>query len=317
MRNPLEQRDLAGCPGGASETVVSSPLAAESLRVRLADFVELAKLRISSLVLVVAAIGFCLASAGPLDLLLLFHTMIGTALTAAAANTINQLIEREYDRLMPRTMDRPIAAGRVSPVEAFVFGSICLVLGLLILGLLVNPLATVLAAATFGLYIFAYTPLKRRTVFNTMVGAVPGALPPMIGYAGAGGELGPWAWMLFAILFVWQLPHFFAIAWMYREDYRLGGYKMLSVVDPTGRRTVRQTIFFTLLLIAATLVPSMFGYVGPWATAAAIILGVMLLAVAARMARRLSYQTARSMLLASVIYLPILLILLLLDRVGA
>lgn len=316
MKSPLEQRDVAGCSAGASDGAISPPLAADSMRVRFSDFIELAKLRISSLVLVVTAIGFCLASPGPIDLLLLFHTLVGTALTAAAANTINQLIEREYDRLMPRTMDRPIAAGRVSPLEAFIFGGVCLAVGLLILILLVNPLATALAAATFGLYIFVYTPLKRKTVHNTVIGAVPGALPPMIGYAGASDELGPWAWALFGILFVWQLPHFFAIAWMYREDYRLGGYKMLSVVDPTGTCTRRQTVFYTIVLIVVSLLPCAFGLVGAMGLAGAAATGAALLWFALGMSRRLSFESARLMLLASVIYLPVLLVLLFFDRVG-
>lgn len=316
MKAPLEQRDAAGWSAGAPDSALSRPLAADSIRVRFSDFIELAKLRISSLVLVVTAIGFCLASPGPIDLVLLFHTLVGTALTAAAANTINQLIERAYDRLMPRTMDRPIAAGRVSPQEAFIFGGICLVFGLFILALLVNPLATALAAATFGLYIFVYTPLKRKTVHNTLIGAVPGALPPMIGYAGASGELGPWAWALFGILFVWQLPHFFAIAWMYREDYRLGGYKMLSVVDPTGARTRRQTVAYTCVLILASLVPGILGLIGASGMAGAAAAGAALLWFAMGMSRRLSFESARLMLLASVIYLPILLILFFVDRVG-
>lgn len=310
-------RAVSGAASGAVSGAVSPrSLAAESLRVRLADFVELAKLRISALVLVVTAVGFCLGAAGPIDIALLFHTLLGTALTAAAANTLNQLVEREYDRLMPRTMDRPIAAGRVSTTEALVFGSVCAVLGLAELVVFANPLTALLAAATIGLYLFAYTPLKRHTSANTLVGAVPGALPPMIGYAGATGELGAWAWLLFAILFVWQLPHFFAIAWMYREDYRLGGYRMLSVVDPTGRRLVRQTIGFSVLLVAVSLLPTWFGYAGLYYAAIALLLGGAWLVFAARMARRLTHGSARALLLVSVIYLPLLLIFLLLDRVN-
>lgn len=321
----MKQTHATGCalqPSGVASSAASSAvtpraLTAESLRVRLADFIELTKLRISALVLVVTAVGFCLGAADGIDAVLLFHTLLGTALTAAAANTLNQLMEREYDRLMPRTMDRPIAAGRVSVTEALVFGLVCAVFGLLVLALFVNVLAAMLSAATIALYLFVYTPLKRLTSANTLVGAVPGALPPLIGYAGSAGELGPWAWLLFAILVVWQLPHFFAIAWMYREDYRLGGYRMLSVVDPTGRRLIRHTIGYSLLLVAVSLLPWLLGYTGAIGAAAAILLGAVWMVYCVRMARHLSHATARAMLLVSVIYLPILLVSLLLNRVGA
>jgi heme o synthase len=284
------------------------------LRMRLADYCILGKVRISLLVLVVTAIGFCLGSKGPVDLALLVHTLLGTGLVAIAANTLNQYMERQFDRLMVRTADRPIPAGRLTANEALTFGAVCAVVGLIYMILTVNRWATTLAAATLILYLFAYTPLKRRTVLNTWVGALPGALPPMIGFAAAHGRLNALAWTLFAILFVWQLPHFFAIAWMYREDYARGGYRMLSVADPSGTATRRQSVALCVVMLVVSLAPSLLGYAGAYALVGAVILGVAWLAVAVRMARRLNDANARLMLLASVVYLPALMMLLLLDR---
>ncbi|MBI5764975.1 MAG: protoheme IX farnesyltransferase [Planctomycetes bacterium] len=309
---PLEKSDI----GGAIGTV--PPLIAQSLpallRMRFADYCILGKLRISVLVLIVTAIGFCLGTRGDVGLLALANAIIGTALVAIAANTLNQYMEREFDRLMIRTADRPIPAGRLTPAEAMAFGIVCGVVGLAYLWIATNPLATALAALTLFLYLFAYTPLKRRTAWNTWVGAVPGALPPMIGFAAAHNGLATPAWLLFAILFVWQLPHFFAIAWMYREDYARGGYQMLSTVDPSGRATRVQTVTLTMLMIVVSLAPSMLGFAGPFAGIGAVLLGAGLFVVAVRMAKDLSHATARTMLLATVIYLPLLMTLLVLDR---
>jgi len=313
---PFEHGDTGAAACAAAVQIpapVSIPLPA-FLRMRLADYCILGKARISLLVLVVTAIGFCLGCNGPVDLALLIHTLVGTGLVAIAANTLNQYMERSFDRLMVRTADRPIPAGRLAPNEALAFGVVCAALGLGYLSLTVAWLATALAAATLVLYLFAYTPLKRRTVLNTWVGAVPGALPPMIGFAAAHGGLNALAWTLFAILFVWQLPHFFAIAWMYREDYARGGYRMLSVVDPSGTATRRQSVALCVVMLAVSLAPSLLGYAGAYALVGAVILGVAWLAVAVRMARRLTDANARLVLLASVVYLPALMMLLLLDR---
>lgn len=310
--HPFEKSDA----GGAVGTV--PPLMAPSLpvllRMRFADYCILSKLRISVLVLIVTAIGFCLGTRGDVGLLALANAIIGTALVAIAANTLNQYMEREFDRLMIRTADRPIPAGRLTPAEAMAFGVVCGVVGLAYLWIATNPLATGLAAITLFLYLFAYTPLKRYTAWNTWVGAIPGALPPMIGFAAAHNGLATPAWLLFAILFVWQLPHFFAIAWMYREDYARGGYRMLSTVDPTGRATRVQTVALTILMIAVSLAPTILGFAGAYAGAGALLLGAGLLVIAVRMAKDLSRSTARAMLLATVIYLPLLLTLLVLDR---
>lgn len=311
MSRPLEQHDL---PAGASGALAVGRVAVA--RPRLADFAELAKLRISSLVLVVTAIGFGLGAPEGMSLSGVTATLIGVFFVAAAANTLNQLMEREFDRLMPRTMDRPIAAGRVSPNEALVMGLASGLIGVILLSFTTNLLATLLAVATILLYLFAYTPLKRRTVHNTLIGAVPGALPPLIGYAAAANTLGADAWFLFAVLFLWQLPHFYAIAWMYREDYRLGGYKMLSVVDPCGRSTRVQSVLYTVVLIGVTLIPAVMGRAGILYASGAAMLGLGFFVATIRMARTLTRATARATLLASVIYLPLLLGLLLIDRLG-
>lgn len=284
------------------------------LRMRLADYCILGKVRISVLVLIVAAIGFCLGSVGPVNLVLLFHTLLGTCLVAISANTLNQFIERDLDRLMMRTADRPIPAGRLTPQEALTFGTVCGVVGTVYLIVLVNTWAASLAGATILLYLFAYTPLKRVTAWNTWVGAVPGALPPVIGFAAAHRGLAPLAWMLFGVLFVWQLPHFFAIAWMYREDYERGGYRMLANVDPTGRSTRRQTLALSVVLMVVSILPVMAGYVSLLAGVAILLAGAAMIAAAAGMSQELTRSTARRVLLASVIYLPIVMMLYLIGR---
>lgn len=310
--HPFEKGDAGGAVGTAPPLM--APSLPVLLRMRFADYCILSKLRISVLVLIVTAIGFCLGTRGDVGLLALANAIIGTALVAIAANTLNQYMEREFDRLMIRTADRPIPAGRLTPAEAMAFGVVCGVVGLAYLWIATNPLATGLAAITLFLYLFAYTPLKRYTAWNTWVGAIPGALPPMIGFAAAHNGLATPAWLLFAILFVWQLPHFFAIAWMYREDYARGGYRMLSTVDPTGRATRVQTVALTILMIAVSLAPTIMGFAGAYAGTGALLLGAGLLVIAVRMARYLSHSTARAMLLATVIYLPLLMTLLVLDR---
>ena len=285
------------------------------LRMRFADYCILGKVRISLLVLVVTAVGFCLGSVGPVNLVLLLHTLVGTCLVAIAANTLNQFIERDYDRLMIRTADRPIPAGRLTQLEALTFGVICGVIGSAYLVVFVNFWAASLAGATILIYLFAYTPLKRMTVWNTWVGAVPGALPPVIGFVAAHRGLTALAWMLFAVLFIWQLPHFFAIAWMFREDYARGGYRMLATVDASGRSTRWQTLALAGVLIPVSLLPVLLGEVSLLAGAGLLIAGGYLLRAAVGMSRRLTHGSARSVLLASVIYLPVIMMLYLLGRI--
>ena len=287
------------------------------LRMRFADYCILGKVRISVLVLIVTAIGFCLGSSGAVNLALLIHTLIGTCLVAISANTLNQFIERDLDRLMIRTADRPIPAGRLTPLEALTFGTICGIVGSAYLVLFVNLWAASLAGATILLYLFAYTPLKRVTAWNTWVGAVPGALPPLIGFAAAHRGLTALAWMLFAVLFIWQLPHFFAIAWMYREDYARGGYRMLATVDPSGRSTRWQTLALSVMLVAISLLPVTSRYVSVAAGVGILVAGAAMIAAALVMSRRLTRETARRVLLASVIYLPIVMMLYLLGRVAS
>lgn len=317
MNGPLEQRD-GSLSAGAVSSGLLSPAGVETAtdsRGRLADFCELGKVRLSLLVLLVTAAGFGLGSDGPVDLLGLCHTVIGTALVAFAANALNQIIEREHDGRMQRTADRPLPAGRMTVVEALAVSLSLAASGLVYLITLVNLLAAALAGLTLLLYLVAYTPLKRRTPLNTLVGAVPGAIPPMIGYAAARGGLDLAGWLLFVILFVWQLPHFFSIAWLYREDYARAGYRMLSVVDPTGGSTGRQTVGYTGLLLLVSLIPTLVGLAGPGYLAAAALLGVGLLIVAVRFAAARTRAAARALLIASIAYLPLLMAFMMLDWV--
>lgn len=318
MKSPVERSD-GGLPSSPAPADVfsSSGLAADaSWRRRLADYAELAKVRLSLLVIFVTAAGFCLGSAGPVDIVGLFHVLVGTSLVAFAANALNQVIERDHDRLMRRTADRPLPAGRISPAEATAFGFVLAAVGVALLSTLTNLLAASLAAATLLLYLLAYTPLKRRTPLNTLVGAVPGAIPPMIGFAAAAGSLNATAWILFAVLFLWQLPHFFAIAWLYREDYARGGYKMLSVVDPSGKAIARQTVVFTALLLVCSLLPAWLGIVGQAYPLGASLMGGAILFVAIRFAQDRDRASARALLLASIAYLPLLTMLLVLTHIA-
>lgn len=318
MKNPVEKSD-GGLPSSPvpAEALASAGLVADaSWRRRLADYAELAKVRLSLLVIFVTAAGFCLGAQGPVDILSLFHVLVGTSLVAFAANALNQVIERDHDRLMSRTADRPLPSGRISPAEATAFGFVLAVVGVALLSTLTNLLAASLAAATFLLYLLAYTPLKRRTPLNTLVGAVPGAIPPLIGFAAAAGTLTATAWILFAILFLWQLPHFFAIAWLYREDYALGGYKMLSVVDPSGKAIARQTVAFTVLLLICSLLPAWLGNVHQAYPLGASLMGGAFLFVAIRFAQDRNRSSARVLLLASIAYLPLLTMLLVITHIA-
>lgn len=319
MKAPNEHGDGSGASGSVAQASMTAGALWQRAQSpsRVADYSELVKLRLSLLVLVVTAAGFCIGSPATLDIPLLLHGVLGTALVAFGANALNQVMERKFDRLMPRTANRPVAAGRISPQEAAAFGIASGICGIVYLALLTNVLAAAIAALTIFLYLVAYTPLKRITCANTLVGALPGALPPVIGFAVASGSVTTPAWLLFAILYFWQLPHFFAIAWMYREDYRLGGYRMLSVVDPTGQRTGRWTIATLIGLIGVSMLPLFTAMVGMAYAIGAIVLGIGFLLPALRLAAHRSQPAARAVLLASLAYLPLLMMLLLLDRVGA
>ncbi len=243
--------------------------------------------------------------------------MAGAWLVAGGASTWNQYLERSSDLRMRRTAGRPLPSGRLAPTEAALFGAVLGVAGTATLALGVNAISAAVAAATFLLYVFVYTPLKPRTTLNTAVGAIPGALPPMIGWAAATGRLGVEAWALFLIVFLWQFPHFLAIAWLYRDDYARGGHRMLPSVDPAGSLTGRQASVYALALVPAALLPTTIGLAGPAYFAGALALGVFYLAQAVRFWSDLSEASARRLLRASFIYLPAILALLLLNPMPA
>ncbi len=295
----------------------SAQLAALSLpRSRVADYVELTKPRVAFLVLFTVAVGFLLAARSLPDFITLAHTLIGTALIAAGAAALNQLFERHSDALMRRTENRPLPSGRLQPREVLVFGLGAGLAGLVYLaGTVRQPLCVLVAAVTFISYVFLYTPLKSRTTLNTLVGAVPGALPPVIGWTALGGPLGAEVGVLFFLLFLWQVPHFLAIAWIYRAEYARAGLRMLPVVDETGSMTARQMVSYCLALVPVSLSPVLFGQAGWVFAAGAIILGLSFLLSTLGFMRQTSPANARRVLHASLIYLPALFALLLLEGI--
>lgn len=283
---------------------------------RGADLFELVKPRITLMVAVSAAAGFYLGEPSRIDLIGLLNLVLGTALVASGASCLNQLLERETDRLMERTRHRPLAAGRLEPGIALVFGGALSLLGTIYLWFAANPLTAAIGIVTLLLYVAIYTPLKRLSSLCTIIGAVPGALPPVMGWAAASGTLSVEAWTLFAILFFWQMPHFLAIAWTYREDYRRGGQPMLPVIDPAGGSTSRQIVLYCLALLPTSLLPSVLGLSGKAYFAGALILGLGFLATGLYTAAVRSPSSARLLLRVSVLYLPALLGLMTLDKVS-
>jgi heme o synthase len=279
-----------------------------------ADFVTLTKPRVNLLVLVTTVIGFHLGNRGGTDLALLVHTVVGTFLVASGAAAFNQVLERDVDALMRRTRGRPLPDGRMGAREAAVFAAALSVVGILELGLGANWLASAVAVATLGSYALVYTPLKRVTSLATIIGAVPGALPPVIGWAAARGELSLQAWVLFAIVFFWQMPHVLAISWLYREDYQRGGVRVLPVEDPDGRSTAFQMVNYSAALVPVSMMPTLVGLAGRVYLVGAIALGVGLLALAVGFAWDRSATRARRLFLASLVYLPILWVLMLANR---
>jgi protoheme IX farnesyltransferase len=277
------------------------------------NYIALTKPRITWLILMSTGIGYYFGHAGPLDWLVLFHTVLGTALIASGTATLNQWYESDADGRMKRTAMRPIPAGQVSPRNALLFGLALLAIGEVELALGVNPLTAWVGLATVVSYLLFYTPLKQKTWWSTTVGAFPGAAPPLIGFAAARGELTVEAWILFAIIFLWQFPHFYAIAWMYRDDYSRAGIRMLPVVEPDGISTSRQILATAALLIPVSLLPSFFSMTGHWYLAAALILGGLFLKSAALCARERTAANARGVLKASVMYLPLLYLALVID----
>jgi heme o synthase len=295
--------------------VATTTLAAKlSLRGKLAAFVELTKPRITGLIMLTAAAGFCLGSEGGTNWLLLTHAMIGIGLLASGLGTLNQFMERDLDLLMRRTSDRPLPTGRLRPYDALWFGLTLTIVAELYLALFTNSLTSVLGLAVAAGYLCAYTPLKTRTTFSTFVGAFPGAMPPVLGWTAARGRLDVTAFVLFAILFLWQFPHFLAIAWMYREDYGRAGICMLPVVEPDGRVTGQQIIAYTLMLVPVSLLPTVLGVSGRIYFVTALILGLLFLASGVRAAVSKSNSDARQLLMASVFYLPLLFGVMVLNR---
>jgi protoheme IX farnesyltransferase len=276
---------------------------------------ELFKLRLTTLVLLTALVGFYLGSRTPVSWVVMLNLLLGTALLASGASALNQLLERAHDAKMRRTQDRPLPSGRLTPEAVLIIGSACAIAGMLYLAVTVNLLTAFLGALTLGSYVLVYTPLKRVTTLNTVIGAIPGGLPPLMGWTAARGEISGDGWSLFAILCFWQLPHFLAIAWMYRDEYAKAGFVMLPVVDPTGERTGRQAFCHTLGLLPISLCPFLFKMVGPVYLIGALLLGGGFAWSAFQFSRQLTLQRARVLFYASIIYLPLLLTLMVLDKV--
>lgn len=275
---------------------------------------ELFKARLTLLVLLTTLMGYFLGSPDGISLTHCIHALGGTSMLAAGAAALNQWIEREHDARMRRTAGRPLPSGQMQPTAVLAIGVGVSVGGLLWLALWVNLLTAFLGALTLATYLFLYTPLKRITVLNTIVGAIPGALPPLMGWTAATGTLSPKGWALFAILFFWQIPHFMAIAWIYREEYSKAGFRMLSGVDPDGRRSAASAIRNTIALIAVSLVPRLQGVSGNLYLSTALILGGLFLLHAVRFAILLDVNSARRLFFSSIIYLPVLLTILVIDR---
>jgi protoheme IX farnesyltransferase len=290
---------------------VALPLA----RPRAQDFLALAKPRLNFLVVASALAGYAMAGGEIGNVMLVLATVVGTALVAGGASAFNQVIEREPDSLMRRTEHRPIPDGRVNPLEGTLFAAVLSLMGLAILAAGATPLASAVALTTLVTYVVIYTPLKRRTSFSTVIGAVPGALPPVIGWAAAQDNLSPEAWVLFWIVFLWQLPHFLAIAWIYREDYGRAGFPMLPVIEPDGRSTGRQAVIYTAALLPIAMAPTLMGMSGKIYFVGAFALTAAFLMLSIAFARTRGISDARKLFFGSILYLPVLWILMIVDRV--
>jgi protoheme IX farnesyltransferase len=277
-------------------------------------YVELTKPRITLLVVLTAAAGYALGSKSGVDFLGLTHLSIGIALLSSGIGALNQYLERDLDRLMRRTASRPLPAGRLSPTGALIFGTVLCCAATGYLAVFTNMQSSIFGVLTLASYLFVYTPLKTKTTMSTVLGAFPGAMPPFIGWVAARGEAGLEAWVLFAILFLWQFPHFLAIAWMYREDYARAGVRMLPVVEPEGRVTGQQIILYAMLLVPVSLLPYPMKLAGTVYLIGALVLGAVFLFYSVRAAIRRTTRGARELLLASVLYLPALFGLMVLNR---
>ncbi len=284
-------------------------------RSKFADYITLTKPELTFLSVVTALGGFYLGVAGSLPIETMLHTLFGTLLVGGGAGALNQYIEREYDAMMRRTENRPLPSGRLSPTEVVLFGSILSIAGVVELTVFANPLSGFLAIATLVTYLFLYTPLKRITWVSTIVGGIPGALPPMIGWAAARNEITIEAWILFGILFFWQMPHFFSLAWMYRKDYERAGYPMLTVLDAEGKQTSLQILLFCVGLIPVSLMLTLYAGLGIVYFVGALVTGGLFLYFGIELLRTKSNTSARKMFFASLLYLPILLAFMVIDKI--
>lgn len=284
------------------------------LRKRITAYFELTKPRIAFLLVATSAAGFYMGTTGALDGVLFVNTLVAILLLAFGVATLNQYAEHRIDKLMDRTAGRPIPTGRVAPAEALVFGIVQCVVAEVYLALAVNLLTALLGLVVIAGYVLVYTPLKTRTSVSTAIGAIPGALPPLMGWTAAANEISIGAWALFATQFLWQFPHFLSIAWLYRGEYAKAGILMLPVVEPSGRITARQIVLFAIMLLPVSLAPFFFGYAGLIFLVGGSVLGLWFLYESIRTAIERSDKRARRLLLASVIYLPVLFLLMVADR---
>lgn len=282
---------------------------------RAADFVALAKPRLNMLVVASSAAGYYLGAPTPLDLGAMAQAVAGTALVAGGAAALNQVYERDTDALMRRTRLRPLPDGRIAPRDGAAFGAALSLGGLLLLATRANLSAALLAVATLVIYLSVYTPMKRTSPASTLVGAVPGALPPLIGWAASHGGVSIGGLSLFAIVFLWQIPHFMAIAWLYRDDYSTAGFQVLPVIEPEGRRAARLSLLYALALVPVSLTPAMVGVVGNAYLGLALVLGICLAALAVRFAAARNDAAARALFLGSITYLPLLWLAMIADRI--
>ena len=289
-------------------------IAIADTRSRAADYVTLAKPRLNLLVVATSLAGYVMAHGNTSDAIVMLSVVAGTALVASGASALNQVYERRTDALMNRTRLRPMPDGRIQPAEALRYAALLCVAGLLVLWLGANLLSAAVALATLVSYAVIYTPLTLRTSFATVIGAIPGALPPVIGWAAATGTLSPGAWILFGIVFLWQLPHFLAIAWMYREDYARAGFPMLPVIEPDGRSTARQSVVYAAALLPLSLAPTIAGMATTAYFVGALILTLAFLGLTLRFARTRSVADARRVFFGSITYLPLLWALMITGR---
>lgn len=285
-----------------------------SIREKITAYIELTKPRIAFLLVLTSAAGFYLGTKGNFDAVLFANSLIAILLLAFGVATLNQVWEHSTDSLMDRTAARPIPTGRVTVTEALVFGIIQCVIAELYLLFAVNALTAFLGLVVIVGYVLVYTPLKKRTSVSTAIGAIPGALPPLMGWTAAANEISMVAWALFATQFLWQFPHFLAIAWMYRDQYAKAGILMLPVVEPAGKITARQIVLFSLMLVPVSIAPFFFGQDGMVFLIGATVLGIAFFIASVRAALTKTNDKAKALLLASVIYLPLLFILMVADK---